>query len=323
MQSYALTLGELRSELFDIANTCADDDEIITLVNRANQLIHLEDSYTVQEDRICIQVDGSCVTVPFQYESLDSAMVNSRPILIRNRHFEFLLSGAGEASCCGPSCQLHDKGFSPTFKDPSEHSHIFFVSDRTEDAAARIHVKYQDGNGKDFFHNGHEGESLKLVGSSETLKPKPQLSTRLVKHIVQIKKPVTQGYVYSYAYDEVSGDTELLGRYHPSETDPSFRQYLVEGGAAQIVAMARRKLTHVCHDEDLLPVGMSMIYRYYIQALRLEDSRDPQDHQTASIVKNRARKYLNKYMSQGAGIHAGALNYRVDRSPAALTRGNY
>lgn len=323
MNYYPLTLGQLRSEIFDVVNTCADDEELITMVNRANQMIHLEDCFTVQQDRICLNVCDGQVSVPYQYESLNSAQACGDPVTIRNRHFEFLFSGPGRIDNSGCEVELHDRGFSPVFKNPSTPRRVFFVSDRAEDTGTNVGIRYVDGNGKEFFHGGFDVENLPLVGSSADDPQSPKMTSRYVSKVISISKPVTKGYVYLFACDDDGSNQDLIARFHPRELNPFFKIYEVSGCAKQITAMAKRKLSVVAHDDDVLPVGLSVIYRHYIRALRLYDSDNIQDHDVASRTKKEAQKMLHMYMSQGSGIHAGQLNYSRHGSPADLTDSEY
>jgi len=98
------------------------------------------------------------------------------------------------------------------------------------------------------------------------------LAPTLVKAILHIEKPITQGYVSLYAYDYGrSNDMALIGQYHPSEVNPKYRRIRIGqqcSWARIIYRMAHPTITSVY---DYIPIENTRAIMAGLHAVDLED----------------------------------------------------
>ncbi len=321
-----LTLGELKYELGEILDVCEDSEDIPRYVNRANQLIWAHDSYTSEQDRICLDAPNCCFLLPFEYEAVHTAAIGTTPVSIRNRHFEFADAGAGlGVDCCGCEQEIHDRGVTrSTFFDMPSAMRVLALSDRAEDADTTISIQGLDQYGKDVFSDGMTGETLKLIGQSNGILPQsPKYTQSEFSRIDAVIKPITKGFVYLYAYNVETQERYFLSRYHPREINPCYRQYAVGGNPCdcQVTVMASRRRMPVCHDNDIMLVNLPLVYEYFVRALLLEeDMENPAAMQSASMFKNKARGLLNSIRRKQKGGVERHVNFDKFRSPNDSSR---
>ena len=94
----------------------------------------------------------------------------------------------------------------------------------------------------------------------------------LVKSILHIDKPITQGYISLYAYDYGrSNDMALIGQYHPTEVNPMYRRVRVGKPCAWARILYRTKAPTITSTYDYIPVEQPRAIITALHAIDLED----------------------------------------------------
>jgi len=98
------------------------------------------------------------------------------------------------------------------------------------------------------------------------------LSPTLVKAILHIEKPVSVGYISLYALDYGrSNDMDLIGQYHPSETNPKYRRIRIGKSAAWARIIYRTKSPTITSVYDYIPLENARAILAAVHACDLED----------------------------------------------------
>lgn len=313
---------EETAELVD-GGVCKDDPYLIKLANRAT--MRVEDMDSMQEDSLCLPVNGGHVVLPRGYETIMSVAVKGTPRAIRNKHFEFLQSGAGVRGCsgCFCACEVLERAPTAVWRQPCEaSSRIMIITDRPEKADVGDAIIYGiDTMGREVWHNNSAGETMDVVGSDKCNPKSPSFSRHEFTQITGLSLPLTSGYKYVYAYRPGSKERWLLGIYHPMEDSPMYRQYRVHGATegTHVAVNAIRSLEQkVFHEEDVMPIQNVMYYYYAMQALEME--KDPERVQASSILWNKARKMIQTKAKRMKGTAVGPANFARRGFGNSLTR---
>jgi hypothetical protein len=115
-----------------------------------------------------------------------------------------------------------------------------------------------------FYNTGDTLESVFFIDSI--------LPPTLVKAILHIEKPVTEGYVSLYAYDYGrSNDMALVGQYHPSEVNPKYRRIRIGQQCAWARIIYRVKAPNITSVYDYIPLENERAIIAAVHACDLED----------------------------------------------------
>jgi hypothetical protein len=94
----------------------------------------------------------------------------------------------------------------------------------------------------------------------------------LVKSIAQIEKPITDGFVLLYAWDQGrSNDMTLIGRYHPSEVNPQYRRLRLGKKCAWVRLAYRMSPPFITSVYDYIPVEHERAIIAAVHACDMED----------------------------------------------------
>lgn len=119
--------------------------------------------------------------------------------------------------------------------------------------------------GRISFYN--TGETLESVFFIDSILP-----PTLVKAILHIEKPITEGYVSLYAYDYGrSNDMALVGQYHPSEVNPKYRRIRIGKQCAWARIIYRVKAPNITSVYDYIPLENERAIIAAVHACDLED----------------------------------------------------
>jgi hypothetical protein len=115
-----------------------------------------------------------------------------------------------------------------------------------------------------FYNTGDTLESVFFIDSI--------LPPTLVRSIMHIEKPVTEGYVSLYAYDYGrSNDMALVGQYHPSEVNPKYRRIRIGQQCAWARIIYRVKAPNITSVYDYIPLENERAIIAAVHACDLED----------------------------------------------------
>jgi hypothetical protein len=115
-----------------------------------------------------------------------------------------------------------------------------------------------------FYNTGDTLESVFFIDSI--------LPPTLIKTILHVEKPVTEGYVSLYAYDYGrSNDMALIGQYHPSEVNPKYRRIRIGQQCAWARIIYRVKAPNITSVYDYIPLENERAIIAAVHACDLED----------------------------------------------------
>jgi hypothetical protein len=115
-----------------------------------------------------------------------------------------------------------------------------------------------------FYNTGETLESTFFIDSI--------LPPTLIKSILHIEKPVTEGYVSLYAYDYGrSNDMALIGQYHPSEVNPKYRRIRIGKQCSWARVIYRVKAPNITSVYDYIPLENERAIIAAVHACDLED----------------------------------------------------
>jgi hypothetical protein len=94
----------------------------------------------------------------------------------------------------------------------------------------------------------------------------------LVKSVVNIQKPLTDGFVSLYAMDYGrSNDLTLIGQYHPTEVNPQYRRIRIGKSCAWARIAYRLKPPVITSKYDFIPIEHTRAIICGVHACDLED----------------------------------------------------
>jgi hypothetical protein len=244
-----------------------------------------------------------------------------------------------ETACdCKPPVNglaLLDRGTFPSFRDITTTGNPkflrFYPSDARDNGTRRVLVQGLDQNGVKIrsLDNGIDIEGIYVTLTS----PFTDMTVNLSK-LSAIQKDATVADVLMYEVDSVTGDQSLLSRYEPSERNPAYRRYFVNGlpksccdglSTTQITAMAKMEFVPVSVDQDWLLIGNIPALKAECEAVRYGEM-DNNEAQARSVAKHReAIKLLNQELLHYTGRQGVAVNFapfgtaKLDRFNIGMT----
>lgn len=145
----------------------------------------------------------------------------------------------------------------------------YFVSRLTNNTFALYNTQQEAQTGGTiglvtYTNTGNTAESTFLVDAIEP--------ATLVKTVQHVDKPITDGYVSLYAFDNGrSNDMTLIGQYHPSETNPMYRRIRIGKSAAWARILYRVKAPTITSIYDYIPIEQPRAVITAVHAVDLED----------------------------------------------------
>lgn len=278
------TLADAKnSRIPAILNVSPSDDRFLQYLNDAQErLVKSVDFFWGSHQRVQFCVTSGCLVLPRQIANVESVAICDRPIVIRNRFFEWLETGVGLRNenhssgdgRCGGGCgdnQLLDRGNVATFSDiiPSGKK-VKVYADIAEDSDAEILLQGTDDNGQWIITETTPGSGIWQDGEKVSINAAtPQLSTKYYSSLVSAQKPVTNGNVRLYEYNVALATQRSIAIYEPDETNPTYRKMFVsalEGTACcsctgddsetvQVTVMAKLEFIPARRDSDWLLIG--------------------------------------------------------------------
>lgn len=297
------------------AGLCSTDERVSEYVNRATERLLYKGKWkgTYAHLRVCL--NQSCIVWPREIETIESFALCGVPGTVRNEWYEFLDSGPGilnEDSCNGN--QLIDKGETCAFDEVAgTDKKLAVYSDVSESANARIILQFYDANAQfvrsQFNGAWIDGESIALPAKGAYAYTTAFCAAG---GLVRVIKPVTNGTIRLYEYNNTTAALKPLAYYQPSETRPAYRRSLIpnlvnastgdadcEYHAVEVVGKLR--LVDVANENDYLMISHREAMRLAVKAIKEEES----DRWNEAAINWAAavqclREQLNHYQGDGA-----------------------
>lgn len=329
-----ITLGQAKkTRLPQVMGICATEPRFVQWLNEAVQQCLFLGKWVGTYGRYQICACDGCLTWPRQIETIETIAVCDRPIPVRNEWFEFLEQGVGiqQTPGCdngegGGGCygnagqQLLDRGTACTFNDiVGLNKKVRVYADVAEASGAQILLIGYDENGNWIRTQTsgvwHDGEYV-------TLSTAPQTSIHFFTKLSSVIKPITNGFIRLYEYNNDLTTQRALAIYEPSEQSPNYRRSLVNalcrGGCSNpitdeskcqrstITVMAKLAFIPVVEDNDFLLIGNIPALKAMVKAVMYGEQDKPDSIQKAVAQKALAKQFLQEeldsYQGDGAKI---------------------
>ncbi len=185
-------------------------------------------------------VDGQCVTLPREVETVLAVNIGGRPALGRDELFSFHLNGPGDfGSTC--SYTWENVGAFPTYRDLRCPAKLVAFLDRPEDEGQSLRVYGFDEQNRPLRtqENGvwRDGYLVPTIYGYAL----PDVNAPLVSRIVWIDKARTVGNVRLSSFDNSSSSGTLLGVFEPDETRPQYRRIKLHRNSEWVRVCYRRR----------------------------------------------------------------------------------
>jgi hypothetical protein len=271
-------------------------------------------------------------SLPYNVEKLLFVDVNGTPAKIFGRAYQFLSSGVGDLDYrCGGSCfrDILDHGEAPVqFDVPNCYVDsdgeiidlsgkgiqlIAFSTDAADEGKTlKIRGFEGSGNGEEVnagltpgaeipIHRWAGGVEGEISGVwNQAYKPSPDF----FREVTEVLKPETANYISLFAVVVSNSAPEtthfsFLAKYHPRETIPSFRRYMVtnskdSGYMSSILALVKLRNVPLIDGDDLLPIDSMQSLKLMVMAISEENKGNLQgsmnlEAQAIAVMMKRER----------------------------------
>lgn len=289
--------------------------------------------------RFVMCVYNGCLTFPRQVAAIEAMWVCGQPVTLRNQWFEYLDSGPWLQTPEGRRCTEtngasinrfgqfwcnfgngYDRGTACTFADIRGLNKKVRVDAAVAEADdARILLQGFDENSQ-WIRTEVDGEWID--GEYVDISTTPTNSTKFFSNLTAVIKPVTNGNVRLYEYNNDTTDQRAIAVYEPTEINPSYRRMLVPGLSSarccnqdcdddsddecrrvQVTCIARLEYVPVAHDNDWVIPGNPDAVAEMMQSVREGEMHNPEqmmfhEGKSLSMLSTQLRHYLGHSIVQ-------------------------
>lgn len=204
---------------FATPNGTCDDEEALTAVNDARELLWDHTNYQNITEYICVKCTGDCFYLPSAYKKFNLAWYGNETVSMGDEWYQALPYVGLDQNCSCHRKIIDVGGYHVTFDNYHERPYYMAVqAENNVDVGVEITLFGIDPN----------GTRRKEVLTTKTSPTKTQ-SKRQYVAIEAAMKPKTQGRIRVYAIDPVNGNYKLLAIYQPYDVNPSFRKLKLNG----------------------------------------------------------------------------------------------
>ena len=288
-----LTLAQCQTGQFQTASGyCTNTQPFLELLNDVvDQYMARGDwDCTLMPVRVCI-VNG-CVTWPRYVGQVRKINMCRGNATVQNVWYNFLENNNGSRGIygwnawCGEERKMTAQYRTPTYNDiygPNLYVRLYPMV--PDDVGSVVTVFGTDNNGQPLVTNN--GNGTWSQGINITLALPFGSSSIPVSTITRVAKPVTQGTVNMFAYDAIQNVLFDLAVYEPSETNPNYLRYQLEGAWNQpngqtsccqgqcpqsVIALVKLQQLPIASPTDLVIINNRRALLMGIRAMKLEDA---------------------------------------------------
>jgi hypothetical protein len=243
-----LIVEDIWDEAQEIFGHCSEP-KLLRRITDAVELLANKGEIDPLVGNVDLCVDGQCVTLPREIETVLAVNIGGRPSLGRDELFSFHLNGPGDFTTTCEYTWTNAGGF-PTYRDLRCPSKLVTFLDSAEDngKALRIYGFDQENRPLRTKENGVwvDGYLIPTVYGYAV----PDSSAPTVSRITWIKKDRTVANVRLSTYDNSSDSGTLLGVFEPDETLPSYRRIKLSRSAEWVRIFYRRRSLELLSRKD-------------------------------------------------------------------------
>lgn len=306
------TMADAAKEIAPVVEGGAcDTTYLYDRINTATRRLLMHDRKPIHIRRLVrFFTKKDIITLPRGVERIVAYTMDGAPAPLFSSAYEFVSHGPGEL-CCDPSWvkgkYLEDMGahYSLFFDIPSyddaggcgctssdddatepSYTGVKVVAFSTKEADRGVNIRLwgQDSDNAE-LHSASPGLLLGITpwdnetegdftyAANET----PTLTDPLLD-IHWVKKPVTEGFVSLYGYNESTYQLYFLAKYHPFETQPRYRRYRITSPdyccGTSILALCELGYVPMSVAEDILIIQNIDALKMMCMAIGFENAND-------------------------------------------------
>lgn len=234
-----LTVDEIWDEASEVFGHC-NEKKLLRWITDAVQLLANKGEIDPLVGFVDLCVDGQCVTLPREVETVLAVNIGGHPALGRDEVFSFHLNGPGDF-CTPCDYSWTNVGGFPTYRDLPCPGKLIAFLDSPEDEGKELRV----------FGFDHENKPLRTkVGTTWQdgyLVPTifgyalPDSTAPLISRVTSVRKAVTVANMRLSSFDNSSSSGTLLGVYEHDETEPRYRRIKLNRLCSSWVRMMYRR----------------------------------------------------------------------------------
>lgn len=274
-----VTVSDLRSSRVPAAlGICSTDPRLLAWANEAMQRLLFKGLWWGSVGRFRICATNSCITLPRQMATIETASMCGWPMDVHDYWFEFIGNGPGIATECSCWGTANYRGRYPTFADVhGTNKKLNFVCDLAGDVGKFVLALGYDENNNWIRTNQSgtikDGELIAYAQSAVTT------STNFFSKVTDLQLPDDMtGQSWLYEYNNDTAVRRLIGHYQYDETRPAYARYffpgltrLAENSSCESVlveVMAKLEFIPLVNDTDYLILGNIPALKEMMSALK-------------------------------------------------------
>lgn len=234
-----LTVDEVWDEISEIWGFCAEV-KLLRWLTDAVQLLANKGEIDPLVGFVDLCVDGGCVTLPREVETVLAVNIGGHPALGRDEVFSFHLNGPGDF-CTPCDYTWTNVGGFPTYRDLQCPAKLVAYLDNPEDQGKELRVfGFDDQNRPLRTKVGENWEDGYLVPTIFGY-ALPDSTAPYVSRITSVRKAVTVANVRLSSFDNSSSSGTLLGVFEHDETEPRYRRIRLLRNCQWVRMMYRKR----------------------------------------------------------------------------------
>lgn len=242
----------LADDIFDEAKTIfgfSKEPKLFRWITDAVELLAQKGDIDPLVGYVDLCVDGSCVTLPREVETVLACNIGGRPALGHDQLFSFHLNGPGDF---GTRCDYtwDDVGTFCTYRDIKCPSKLVAFLDSEADEGTVIRVFGYDDQNRPLrtLVNGvyEDGYRVPTIFGYAL----PDSGAPYVSRITAIVKQRTSGTIRLSSFDSSTTSGTLLGVFEPDETVPQYRRIRISRGCSWVRIHYRKRSAAVTSIND-------------------------------------------------------------------------
>jgi hypothetical protein len=287
-----LTVADIQTSTFQTASGVpTNTPQFFSIINEVvPRLLKRGDWFgTLLPVRVCMK--NGCVTWPRYVGQVRRLADCKQNIPVKSQWYEFMFGNRAWGrrdwdSWCGRERMMKLQYKAPTYNDiygPNCAVRIYPMV--KEDIGATVTLFGTDNNNQPLTTNNGDGTWSEGITISVNVPFGSTSNPYFVSHIDRVVKSKTQGNLLMYAYDTVNDVLFDLAVYEPSETNPSYLRYQLEGdrytgwynqnGCNQtIIALVKLRFIPVSAPTDLLLINDIGALKQGVLAWKQEESNN-------------------------------------------------
>lgn len=234
-----LTVDEVWDEISEIWGHC-DERKLLRWLTDSVQLLANKGEIDALVGYVDLCVDGGCVTLPREVETVLAVNIGGHPALGRDEVFSFHLNGPGDfCTPCGYTWT--NVGGFPTYRDLQCPAKLIAFLDSPEDQGKELRVFGFDSENRPLRTKvGETWQDGYLVPTIFGY-ALPDSTAPWISRITSVRKAVTVANVRLSSFDNSSSSGTLLGVFEHDETEPRYRRIKLHHGCSWVRMMYRKR----------------------------------------------------------------------------------